>query len=142
MSFKKYKKSIIIASLAIIILGLIAIPKVSTKSKFDLKSKEYILTKEKANKGDITAIKKLYFYYQYSKNDYKKAIKILRKGAKLGDAELQYRLSLYFIRDYYPYGQKESFKDEGIYWLKKSASSGYIPAIKELKKIIKLRKIK
>ena len=116
------KKSILII-LLLLIIGYLVYPAKSSKTEFYLTNKEYeFYIKRAINKKDFYAIDKLYMYYTYSLCDYNKSIEILRLGAKFGDPVSQYRLSLYFLRDYYPYNRKESFKGEGLYWLKKSAN--------------------
>jgi len=118
----------------LIVIGFLAFPRLSTKTEFDLTKAEYQQYKKNAAIGNSKAIKRLYLYYHYSLGDYNKSIELLREGAKLGDAYSQYQWSLYFLRNYYPYGRKESFKGEGIYWLEESAKKGYHEAIIELKK--------
>jgi TPR repeat protein len=118
----------------LIVIIFLAFPRLSTKTEFDLTKVEYQQYKEKAVTGDFKAINKLYLYYHYSLDDCNKSIEVLKQGAKLGDGYSQYRLSLYFLRNYYPYGKKESFEGEGIYWLEQSAKQGYQEAIIELKK--------
>ena len=118
----------------IIAIIILALPRLSSKTEFFLTEMEYKQYKENAIKGDTESINKLYLYYHYSLRDSNKSIELLRESAKLNDAQSQYRLSLYFLRDYYPYGIKESFRGEGIYWLEKSANQGYKEAINELKK--------
>lgn len=125
-------RSSLVGTLLVIIVSLFY-PRLSTKIEFDLKPQKYTLLKQKAENGNLYAIERLYQYYHYSTNEYNKSIEILREGAKLGDSKLQYKLSLYFIRDYYPYGRKESFKEEGIYWLNESAKQKHKSAMHELK---------
>ena len=117
-----------------VVITILAFPRLSTQTEFSLTEMEYKQYKENAIKGDTESIDKLYLYYHYSLRDSNKSIELLRESAKLNDAQSQYRLSLYFLRDYYPYGIKESFRGEGIYWLEKSANQGYKEAISELKK--------
>jgi len=110
--------------------------KISTKEAFWLSSEDEKIYIKKAKQGDTNATMKLFTYYYYSLQDTNKSIKLLRYASKQGNREIQFILSSYLLREYYP---KEIYledkKNEGIYWLKESAKLKYKPAIKKLKNI-------
>ena len=98
-------KLIGIISIIILILILIAllVPRMSTKTVFNLTEIEHREYTKRANNGDYIAINRLYMYYQLSIHDCNRSIDILRKGAMFGDKHSQYRLSMHLLEtNYFP----------------------------------------
>ena len=104
---------------------------------FDLSKGEQKNLMDEALRGNCGAAYKLYLYYNYTKNDYNKTMYILRVGSEYNDPKLQRILAFYLLRKdiYHPYEINQSKQEEGLYWLKKSASQGDKEARQFLKEL-------
>jgi len=125
-------KKIFFYTTVLLIILILLQPKYSTKDEFILTQKEIEKYKLLAEHNNTDAIIKLYTYYNYSKQDFNKVMKILKKGAKIGNPEIQYmyaRRLIYGVHLTETITPFDNRYKEGVYWLEKSANAGYKPAI-------------
>ncbi len=128
-------KKILLGSFLLFVLVIIYEFAYIPGEEFNLSESEQKVLFKEAKKGNMSAVEKLYLYYNYTKADYKKTIDILRIAAKHNDPKFQRILAFYLLRKDFPHAHKitKYEKEEGVFWLKKSASQNDLEAKRFLK---------